>query len=100
MQCVERPSPCGFVGAILRTRPSKYECHRIIYVSLSVRLRVCVCMNVCMYVCTYVCHEMHECCGQTIKAFVIGSFERSIPLAGGGVKRLAVSPPVNNELLP
>ena len=48
---------------------------------------MCVC--VCVYVC--VCHEVSQtCCGRILRrtAFVLGSFERSIPLVWAGVKVL------------
>ena len=45
-------------------------------------------------VCVCVCHEVSQTrCGRTLRrtAFVLGSFERSIPLVSGGVKSFAVS---------
>ena len=54
----------------------------------------CVCVCVCACVCVCVCHEVSQTrCGRTLRrtAFVLGSFERSIPLVSGGVKSFAVS---------
>ena len=48
----------------------------------------------CVCVCVCVCHEVSQTrCGRTLRrtAFVLGSFERSIPLVSGGVKSFAVS---------
>ena len=45
-------------------------------------------------VCMCVCHEVSQTrCGRTLRrtAFVLGSFERSIPLVSGGLKSFAVS---------
>ena len=44
--------------------------------------------------CMYVYHEVSQTrCGRTLRrtAFVLGSFERSIPLVSGGVRSFAVS---------
>ena len=49
---------------------------------------VCVCVRVC------VCHEVSQTrCGRTLRriAFVLSSFERSIPLVSGDLRSFAVS---------